>query len=488
MSLIGAGRNHDFQLGIQSDSKDLGQRFVSKAAEIPVNTGNIICVAPGEHHTVIVMRDGSVLATGNDKSFGIGGKSRVIHKKFTEIKISDEKIIWAASGGNFTLYLTETKKAILCYKHHDEGMRTNPISIEAISVYASYMRGAILASDGKVYLLKHSNLDKVEGEFTFPSPVIDVACCITFCAVLLDDGSVFGNEKLNSGKKEFRRVESLQNYKIKKIAGYYESCLALDDKGAVFSYGDNSKGQLGVGTYENNFTSFRVISSLSGKVVKDIACSNHSLFLTEDGSLYGSGFSGYGQLFSTFHDGNNSTRFLFKDRRLKYIFAGIDYSLALCNVYIEKPSHPSQEINAVHNPEQESIKLESVLREIPKLKEEIRNEKEITMALTKENKELNKLITKTKKENEELNKSITKTKQEKEELNKLITKTKQENEELKQRLMSKMAIQFQQFRMFRIFLTSLLIHQSLMRSDQSAEVALVMFFWSKNTKQAPSLR
>lgn len=97
MSLLGAGSNKSYQLGVISDSTDnKGDRNVSTITEIPLVANNIKCITAGWSHTVIVTNNGRVLETGDDTDFRIGSESRIIYHEFTEIKISDEKIVSAA--------------------------------------------------------------------------------------------------------------------------------------------------------------------------------------------------------------------------------------------------------------------------------------------------------------------------------------------------------------------------------------------------------
>lgn len=88
MLLVCAGRNDKHQLRIPSDNKYKIGDFVSKIAEIPVDTGNIQCVAP----------HWSVLTVGNDINFRIGSDNQVEYEEFTQIKICDESVKWAADG------------------------------------------------------------------------------------------------------------------------------------------------------------------------------------------------------------------------------------------------------------------------------------------------------------------------------------------------------------------------------------------------------
>ena len=82
--------------------------------------------------------------------------------------------------------------------------------------------------------------------------------------------------------------------KVVAIAAGFENSLALLEKGKVYAWGENSKGQLGGGTFRNRAYPL-IINGLPGKVVALAARSSHSLALLEKGNVYGWGLNSYGQ-------------------------------------------------------------------------------------------------------------------------------------------------------------------------------------------------
>jgi alpha-tubulin suppressor-like RCC1 family protein len=81
-----------------------------------------------------------------------------------------------------------------------------------------------------------------------------------------------------------------------KVASGGQHTLALDNVGNLYSVGDNSSGQTGVGASATTFTNV-VLSPARLVRSKDIAAgARHSLALTTDGQIYAWGYNDFGQL------------------------------------------------------------------------------------------------------------------------------------------------------------------------------------------------
>ena len=79
------------------------------------------------------------------------------------------------------------------------------------------------------------------------------------------------------------------------VAAYSDTSIALASNGQLYSWGNNSTGQLGDGTFVNRATPVEV--SISGVVFKQIAVArSHALALAADGSIYSWGKNNSGQL------------------------------------------------------------------------------------------------------------------------------------------------------------------------------------------------
>lgn len=85
---------------------------------------------------------------------------------------------------------------------------------------------------------------------------------------------------------------------VTKIAAGYNYSLFLKSDGSLWGMGANGAGQLGDGTTNSSVTNFVVIPEqiISSNVVAIASGTQHSLFLESDGSLWGMGYNAEGQL------------------------------------------------------------------------------------------------------------------------------------------------------------------------------------------------
>jgi alpha-tubulin suppressor-like RCC1 family protein len=74
--------------------------------------------------------------------------------------------------------------------------------------------------------------------------------------------------------------------------------IALDLNGKIYGTGSNSSGQFGNGTTTDQSTfSLNTNTIVNNLIIKQIACGgSHTMIITYDGKLYGSGYNSYGQL------------------------------------------------------------------------------------------------------------------------------------------------------------------------------------------------
>ena len=83
---------------------------------------------------------------------------------------------------------------------------------------------------------------------------------------------------------------------IMSMVGGQNHSMILTKSGAVFTYGDNTYGQLGTGDTRSIDSPTSITTAFEGKVVQIAALGNHSLALTEDGRIYSWGQNNHGQV------------------------------------------------------------------------------------------------------------------------------------------------------------------------------------------------
>jgi alpha-tubulin suppressor-like RCC1 family protein len=185
-------------------------------------------------------------------------------------------------------------------------------AVHAVTVDTSGGRFAGLARDGSVWLfgLRSHSLYRgyVDGSEGTPLPVPNLASITQiamgtyFLLALRSNGTVWscGSDQESQlgqgpgwhGRGLPKRVRVLSG--IKAIAAGFAHGLAVDTTGAVYAWGSNSKGQLGLGEGGNGNLA-RKLAGLSG--VKHVAAGSfHSLALKEDGTVWGWGWNEYHQL------------------------------------------------------------------------------------------------------------------------------------------------------------------------------------------------
>lgn len=138
----------------------------------------------------------------------------------------------------------------------------------------------------------------------FTSKVLDVACGWEHTAFLTNDGIVytcgnndFGQLGHSKSSKRPERIDALETMTITKVACGQDFTMALTDKGRVLSWGNNSNGQIGHPISDIIHHRPRNIKFFNDLNVIQVCCGmQHSLALTTDGRLFSWGNNSHGQL------------------------------------------------------------------------------------------------------------------------------------------------------------------------------------------------
>jgi len=93
------------------------------------------------------------------------------------------------------------------------------------------------------------------------------------------------------------RVQALMGHCVLSVSSGYEHCLAVTEAGAVFSWGWNFHGQCGHGISGVDHLQPRLVEALAGVRPRIVSAGdNHSIVVTECGSVYSFGGGLHGQL------------------------------------------------------------------------------------------------------------------------------------------------------------------------------------------------
>uniref|UniRef100_UPI00398F60B6 probable E3 ubiquitin-protein ligase HERC3 n=1 Tax=Pristiophorus japonicus TaxID=55135 RepID=UPI00398F60B6 len=166
--------------------------------------------------------------------------------------------------------------------------------------------------------------------------VIQVACGNNHSLALCKDGQVFawgqnsrgqlGVGKAGRSVPTPRGVTSLAGVPLAQIAAGGSHSFALSVSGAVFAWGSNDHGQLGLNDMENRYHPTEV-KLLDGKKMVYISCGGqHTATLTKDGLVFTFGAGRYGQL------GHNTTTDELKPQLVEE-FVGSKVTQIACGSY-----------------------------------------------------------------------------------------------------------------------------------------------------------
>ncbi|KAL1117573.1 hypothetical protein AAG570_003888 [Ranatra chinensis] len=172
--------------------------------------------------------------------------------------------------------------------------------------------------------------------------VKNVSCGENFSMALSEWGQVFtwGGNTLSqlgadTGEETLSKpkiVKKLATVIVVQVACGYNHCLALTNKGELYTWGSNENGQLGLGLKDKSVREPSLVSSLIGLPISLIACgASHSFAVSRSGAVYGWGRNRFGQLGL-----NSQTDHIYpcqlktlRSIKVKYISCGEDFSVFL---------------------------------------------------------------------------------------------------------------------------------------------------------------
>eukprot|EP01124_Arcella_intermedia_P025572 TRINITY_DN4597_c0_g1_i1.p1 TRINITY_DN4597_c0_g1~~TRINITY_DN4597_c0_g1_i1.p1 ORF type:complete len:514 (-),score=118.61 TRINITY_DN4597_c0_g1_i1:43-1584(-) len=303
-----------------------------------------------------------------------------------------------ALGGEHTIILTS--RTLYACGQNDRGQlglgntanQVIPTEIKEISgntlkVSCGENHSIALLSDGSLYGWGYNEYGQLgignTSNQTIPTKllaiqnkVLQVECGGNFSMALTCEGLLYcwgENDKgqlgigSNSNEPTPQRVLGLTN--VIQLSCGYSHVLALTKDGQLFSWGHNGDGRLGLGN-NTNLSVPTKITTIPSKILQ-IACGGqHSMALCSDGSLYSWGWNAYGQL----GIGNTQNQSLPKkvigiSERIREIRCGYSHSMVITtrdNLYIWGRNEYGQLGNGNHNNETTPIIIK-ILKESAKL-------------------------------------------------------------------------------------------------------------------------
>ena len=294
------------QLGIGGESQG-----VSVPSEITsLDSMNIKCLAASGDKSAVINSYGELFTFGSSKNFSMMHADGHGHKDnlklptiygsetlvFSKVAIGNEHVAAITEDGRlFTMGTQEHGKL----GHPETEQTQNEIDQEKLRYKKQgYKPGQLSRSKPAVGF--------VEGPLT-GQKVISVACGNKHTVCVTEDGSVYswGSGKMgalglgqdnNDSHSQPVKVQGLSNI-VRVDCGTYHT-LALDSNGKLYSFGENTYGQLGLTSHSLKEASpKKIFTSASQGKIMDFSCGdNHSAYIDGRGNAHTWGYGTDGQL------------------------------------------------------------------------------------------------------------------------------------------------------------------------------------------------
>lgn len=314
-----AGNNYYNQLGVSN----IGTSTSFNTFQTPDISG-VKKIASGEYHTLFLMADGTVMASGRNTSNELLPKVGEEGKIIKQVDISGVADVFAGEKCSFFLMNDGTLKAVGSNNSGKLGIGnvanpTNLVTVPLVGV-AEVICGeehtVFLMKDGKIKTAGVNNMGQLGIGSTTQTydvqnialnlTVTKVACGRSHTVMRMSDGTIRGFGYNGFGQLGDGTLTSVLAPKdlgktfVKSVHCGAGFTYLFMDNGVVLSSGDNQRGQLGIGTVTNANT----FQSVNVTNVKDIVCNGLSVFfLLRDGTVKACGTSSYGE----FGMGQNTT-------------------------------------------------------------------------------------------------------------------------------------------------------------------------------------
>ncbi|GEC93678.1 RCC1 domain-containing protein [Brevibacillus brevis] len=290
-----------------------------QAAEAPgKKTPKIVAIATGAGHSLVLDDQGDIWGWGDSYYGQVGnwadleGKGEEWHiLRPTKAKHRVDGAVSLSAGINFSTALTKEGDVFSWGSNQNLALgflpielETNPIpeKLKEISdvkqVVASYARTTVRKSDGTVWVwgsrVWGQQLDDPgttqESYKEFEKRLAEYRAAL----------STWGEKSMYEYIVQVKGVD-----RVVSIADGFSHTLALKEDGTVWSWGQESRGQLGNGSTNHNLLPTKV-KGLENVTAIAAGFSLHNLAVKKDGTVWAWGNNNYGQL----GDGTKTNRFL----------------------------------------------------------------------------------------------------------------------------------------------------------------------------------
>lgn len=289
---------------------------------------SITQVAGGLFHSLFVKSDGTVWACGRNTLGPLGDGTNT--DRDTSVQVSGLiGVIQASGGGEHSLFLKDDSTVWACGANSSGQLgdgtntnRTTAVQVNGLTGIIQVSGGAefslFLKSNGTVWACGHNGYGQygngtntssnVPVQVSSLSGIVQVTAGEWHSIFVKNDGTAFSSGRNQYGQLGDGTIVSKNNAtQISMLSGIIQAeaggihSVFVKNNSTVWACGLNSggnnNGQLGDGTIIDRHTPVQVISSwASGNIIRAEATREHSLFLKDDGVLWGVGRNNYGQL------------------------------------------------------------------------------------------------------------------------------------------------------------------------------------------------
>ena len=343
---------YDFTVAVKTDGSfwEWGNG-ATKTPTTYYTISDVVAVSAGYSHRMILTTDGSLYAQGYSW-YGALGDGSTGEYRWNPVKVLDG--VSAVEAGPYHTMALKTDGSLWVWGDNSEGQLGNgkisyydydnfneetgeipfidnnasvPIKImdDVVSISAGRTHSAAVKKDGSLWTWGSNETgqlcDGTRASSLNPIKVMDEVVMVeaggseTF--VVRTDGTLWGWESYYSsyydldwwgmsGGPGFAPVKLMDNVKAVETSlmphDEYDYCLVIKTDGSLWAWGENSRGQLGLGTVSDYGDGILNPTKVMDDVVGVSAGTTHTVAVKNDGSLWAWGNNVYGRL----GDGNET--------------------------------------------------------------------------------------------------------------------------------------------------------------------------------------
>ena len=262
-----------------------GNRVSAKKPVQVQNLTNIVSVAAGDNHAIAIDKLGNVYIWGLNSKGQLGNRTTETVSIPEKITGLDNQVVKVAAGGNLSAIIDSTGDVYVFGDNSKEQIEEFKYNYDEF--------GQKILPALNTYVSQPIKVQTVEN-------AVKVQCLQTGIVVLKTDGSVERTTKY--AKQANAQKTTVINSGMVDISGKNESVVLLDKYGASYTYGDNSKGQAGIGGTSASVILQKIRIAEEKTYLTVGAGYKDNYVIDTEGFVYGAGANEYGQLGNSTYD------------------------------------------------------------------------------------------------------------------------------------------------------------------------------------------